>query len=322
MINSPYSISGVFILKYLIIVNPTSGRGYAEKMAPQIEELMQQHHLDFDLVRTTGPWHAADLAEQAAREKKYDVIVAASGDGTANEAVNGLMRARKAGFNHTAMSILPVGTGNDAAYSLGVPLELADAIQALANDKRRRLDVGHVRGGDYPDGRYFINGVGIGFDAAVGFVAVEIRWARGLLAYLIAVLQTAFLYYKAPTVEINFNGKTLTQPALMVSIMNGIRMGGGFFMAPKGNPTDGMMDLCVASHVGRLRIFGLVPYFLKGTQEGQAEILMEQTDKITVKAVKGVLPAHCDGETLCREGQELSVELIPAALDFIALKAE
>jgi YegS/Rv2252/BmrU family lipid kinase len=318
MINSPHSISGVLIVKYLIIVNPISGRGYAEKMVPQIEALLRQHNLDFDLVRTTAPWHAADLAEQAARERKYDVIVTASGDGTANEAVNGLMRARAAGFNHTAMSILPVGTGNDAAYSLGVPLELADAIQALADDKRRRLDVGHVRGGDYPDGRYFVNGVGIGFDAAVGFVAVEIRWARGLLAYLIAVLQTAFLYYKAPTVEMKFNGKIITQPALMVSIMNGIRMGGGFFMAPRGNPTDGKMDLCIASHVGRLRIFGLVPYFLKGTQEGQPEIIMEHTGQITVKAVKGVLPAHCDGETLCREGRELSVELVPAALDFIS----
>ncbi len=308
-------------MKYLVIVNPTSGRGYAEKMVPQIEELMRRFHLDFDLVRTTGPWHAADLAEQAAREKKYDVIATASGDGTANEVLNGLMRARAAGFNHTAMTILPVGTGNDAAYSLGLPIDLEHAIQTLAENKRRRLDVGFVRGGDYPQGRYFVNGVGIGFDAAVGFVAVEVRWARGLLAYLIAVLQTVFLYYKAPTVEMTYNGKTIVQPSLMISIMNGKRMGGGFYMAPQGNPSDGCLDLCIASEAGRLRIFGLVPYFLKGTQAGQPEITIAQTDRITVKAVKGVLPAHCDGETLCREGQELSAELIPAALDFITTEA-
>ncbi|MFZ5877981.1 MAG: diacylglycerol/lipid kinase family protein [Chloroflexota bacterium] len=305
-------------MKYLIIVNPTSGRGYAEKMVPQIESLMRQHNLEFDLVRTTGPWHAADLAEQAARAGKYDVLVTASGDGTANEAANGLMRARAAGFNHTAMSILPVGTGNDAAYGMGVPAELAEAVRALAANQRRRIDVGRVTGGEYPDGRYFINGVGIGFDAAVGFVAIEVRWARGLLAYLIAVLQTVFLYYKAPTVEMTYNGKSIIQPSLMISIMNGKRMGGGFYMAPQGNPTDGQFDLCIASEAGRLRIFGLVPYFLKGTQEGQPEIRMEHTRQITIKAVKGVLPAHCDGETLCREGQELTVELIPAALDFIS----
>ena len=304
-------------MKYLIILNPISGRGYAEKMVPHIETLLRNHNLDFDLVRTERPWHAAEIAERAAREEKYDVLVTASGDGTANEAINGLMRARAAGFNHTAMSILPVGTGNDMAYSMGLPAGLDEAIQVLAEDRRRKIDVGLVRGGDYPEGRYFANGVGIGFDAAVGFVAVKIRWARGLLAYLIAVLQTVFLYYKAPTVEMEFNGKTVTQASLMISIMNGIRMGGGFYMAPEGDPGDGQFDLCIASEAGRLRIFGLVPYFLKGTQEGQPEIRMEHTDRIKVKAVKGVLPAHCDGETLCYEGKELDVELVSQALEFV-----
>jgi len=215
------------------------------------------------------------------------------------------------------MSILPVGTGNDAAYGLGLPTDLDQAIQTLAADRRRKVDIGLVRGGDYPEGRYFVNGVGIGFDAAVGFVAVEVRWARGVLAYLIAVLQTVFLYYKSPTVELEYNGQKITQPALMVSIMNGKRMGGGFYMAPNGNPSDGQLDLCIASEAGRMRIFGLVPYFLKGTQESQPEIRMERTDRIKVRAIKGVLPAHCDGETLCREGQELSVELIPQALEFV-----
>lgn len=301
MINSPIPLWELSSVKYLIIVNPTSGRGYAEKMVPHIEDLMRRFQLDFELVRTERPWHAADIAERAAREKKYDVIVTASGDGTANESLNGLMRARAAGFNHTAMSILPVGTGNDAAYGLGLPVDLEQAVKTLAADHRRKVDIGLVHGGEYPEGRYFVNGVGIGFDAAVGFVAIEVRWARGLLAYLIAVLQTVFLYYKSPTVELEYNGQKITQPALMVSIMNGKRMGGGFYMAPKGNPSDGQLDLCIASEAGRLRIFGLVPYFLKGTQEGQPEIRMERTDGIKVTAVKGVLPAHCDGETLCRE---------------------
>jgi YegS/Rv2252/BmrU family lipid kinase len=304
-------------MKYLVIVNPTSGRGFAEKMVPHIEELMRSYKLDFDLVRTEKPWHAADIAERASREKKYDMIVTASGDGTANEVINGLMRARAAGFNHTAMSILPVGTGNDAVYGLGLSTDLNNAVKALAADQRHKVDIGLVHGGEYPNGRYFINGVGIGFDAAVGFVAVEVRWARGVLAYLIAVLQTVFLYYKAPTVEITYNGATITQPSLMISIMNGKRMGGGFYMAPKGDPSDGHFDLCIASEAGRMRIFGLVPYFLKGTQEGQPEIKIDHTDKIHIKAIKGVLPAHCDGETLCREGQELYVELIPQALEFI-----
>jgi len=303
-------------MRFLVIVNPISGRGYAEKIIPEIEAKMQNLGLEFDLVRTKRPWHAADIAEKAVKDG-YDVIVTASGDGTANEAINGMMRARAAGFNNTAFAILPVGTGNDMAYGLGMRGSLEESITALAQNYRKKIDIGLVKGGDYPDGRYFANGVGIGFDAVVGFVAVEIRWARGLLAYLIAVIQTIFIYYKSPTVEISYNATSYTQPSLMVSIMNGQRMGGGFYMAPQGNPGDGHFDLCIASEASRPRIFGLIPHFLKGTQASQPEIITGRTDKIAIKAVKGVLPAHCDGETLCKSGQELSAEIIPAAIEII-----
>jgi len=303
-------------MKYLVIVNPISGRGYAEKVIPTIETEMQKYGLDYALVRTERPWHAAEIAENAVREG-YDVIVTASGDGTANEAINGMMQARAAGFNNTAFSIIPVGTGNDLAYGLGLRGTLEESIATLTKNQRKRIDIGFVKGGDYPDGRYFANGVGIGFDAAVGFVAVEIRWARGLLAYLIAVIQTVFIYYKSPTVEITYNDVSFTQPSLMVSIMNGQRMGGGFYMAPQGDPGDGHFDLCIASEASRMRIFGLIPYFLKGTQSTQPEITTGRTDRISVKAIKGILPAHCDGETLCERGEMLSAEIIPAAIEIV-----
>jgi diacylglycerol kinase (ATP) len=307
-------------MKYLVVVNPISGRGYAEKMIPEIEAGMRKYNLEYDLVCTERPWHAAEIVEGAARNG-YDVIVLASGDGTANEAINGLMRARAAGFNHSAFSILPVGTGNDMAYGLGMRGTLEESIAALAKNRRKRIDIGFVKGGDYPEGRYFVNGVGIGFDAVVGFVAVKIRWARGLLAYLIAVIQTVFIYYKAPTVKITYNDVSYTQSSLMISIMNGQRMGGGFYMAPQGDPSDGHFDLCMAANVGRARIFGLVPYFLKGTQASQPEITTGRTHKITIKALKGTLPVHCDGETLCESGQELSAEIIPAAVEIITTEA-
>jgi YegS/Rv2252/BmrU family lipid kinase len=306
-------------MKYLIIVNPISGRGYAEKVIPDIETGMEKHGLEFDLVRTERPWHAADIAEKAATDG-YDVIVTASGDGTANEAINGMMRARTAGFNHSAFSILPVGTGNDMAYGHGIPSTLEESIAALAQNYRKSIDIGLVKGGDFPDGRYFVNGVGIGFDAAVGFVAAKIRWTRGLLAYLIAAIQTVFIYFKAPTVEITYNDVSFTQPSLMISIMNGQRMGGGFYMAPQGDPCDGYFDLCIVSNPSRLRIFGLIPHFLKGSQATQPEITSGRTDKIVARAIKGVLPAHCDGETLCEEGNELCMEIIPSALEIVTVK--
>jgi len=303
-------------MRYFIIVNPISGRGRGEKVVPIIETEFRNQHLDYNLVFSERPWHAAELAKKAARDG-FDVVVTASGDGTANEALNGLMQARTSGFNKTAMSILPVGTGNDFAYGMNIRQDLETSCRSLGMNKRLTIDVGIVKGGDYPEGRYFGNGVGIGFDAAVGFEAVKIRWTRGLLAYLIATIRTVFLYYKAPTVCIDIDGKTITQPSLMISIMNGQRMGGGFFMAPKGLPNDGWFDLCIAEEASKTRIFGLIPHFLKGTQAGEKEIKTAQARKVDVTAIKGTLPAHCDGETLCHEGKNLSIELIPQAIEFI-----
>lgn len=303
-------------MKYLIIVNPTSGRGFAGKSIPKIEALLKSHNLAYDLVQTERPWHAAELTERAAREK-VDVVVVASGDGTANEAINGLMRARAAGFNHTAIGLLPVGTGNDFAYGMGVRGTLEENIALLAKDTRKWMDIGKVSGGDYPEGRYFGNGVGIGFDAYVGFVAANIRWTRGVLAYLIAALETIFVYFQAPTVRIEYEDQRIEQEALMVSVMNGQRMGGGFFMAPNGLPYDNTFDLCIAGAPGKLRILQLLPTFMNGTQASQPEIKTGRAVKVTVTALKGTLPAHCDGETLCKEGQSLSIELVPHALEFI-----
>jgi len=314
--------------KYKIIVNPTSGRGTGERSIPQIEHTLSEYNLDFDLVRTERPWHAAELAQEAI-VSGYDVVVAAGGDGTANEVLNGLMQAghgrRPAPAveeGTCAMGILCVGRGNDFAYGMGIPTDLEAGCRALAQDHRRTVDVGRVTGGLYPQGRYFGNGVGIGFDAVVGFEAVKMTWLTGFPSYIVAVLKTIFLYYKAPLAKIEYDGQTITQPSLMVSIMNGQRMGGGFMMAPEGKPDDGLFDLCIAHEVSRARIFGLVPHFMRGTQATQEPIRMAQARRVVVTAVEGILPAHADGETLCTKGRRLELELLPNQLEIICLSPE
>jgi YegS/Rv2252/BmrU family lipid kinase len=303
----------------LLIVNPTSGRGFAGRSLSLMEAELKKHGLDYKTVLTERPWHAADLAEGAAREGCQAVIVA-SGDGTANEVLNGLMRARLAGFDKTAMGQIAVGTGNDFAFGMGIPPGVEAGCKVLAENYRRRMDVGVVKGGDYPQGRYFGNGVGIGFDAEAGFVAARIRWTRGLLLYLIAAIETIFIYYKAPTVRLVYDDQEMTLSSLMISIMNGRRMGGGFFFAPNGDPGDGIFDLCIAKSPGRLRVFQLIPYFMKGTQATQKEVVMAKGRKISATAVEGKLPVHCDGETVCTDGKELTVELLPAQIEFITQK--
>ncbi|MEW6093221.1 MAG: diacylglycerol kinase family protein [Chloroflexota bacterium] len=303
----------------LLIVNPVSGRGFAGRALPELEQKLKQYKIDYQLALTERPWHAADLAEQGARDG-YDAVVVASGDGTANEVLNGLMRARLAGFDRTAMGQIAVGTGNDFAFGMGIPAGIDEGCKVLAENYRRRMDVGVVRGGDYPAGRYFGNGVGVGFDAAAGFVAARIRWLRGLLLYLIAAIETIFIYYKAPAVKLQYDDTTMDISPLMISIMNGRRMGGGFFFAPNGNPSDGIFDLCLARSASQLRIFGLIPYFMKGTQATQKEVSMAQARKVKVTAIEGSLPVHCDGETVCYEGKALDIELLPSQIEFITQK--
>lgn len=285
-------------------------------MAPRIQELLDSYGLSYDLVYTERVGHAIELARQAAAT--CDVVVVAGGDGTANEVLNGLMQARLAGEGTPAMSILSVGRGNDFAFGVGIPADLEAACQALALNQRRTIDVGRVAGGLYPEGRYFGNGVGIGFDAVVGFEAAKMTRLSGYPSYLVAVLKTAFLYYKAPRVAIQCNGQTVTLPTLMVSVMNGRRMGGGFMMAPEGQPDDGLLDLCIAREVSIPRIFALIPHFIRGTQADQEPIQTGRTDRLTITALEGVLPAHADGETLCTEGKRLEIELLPAQIEMIA----
>jgi YegS/Rv2252/BmrU family lipid kinase len=299
--------------KHKIIVNPISGRGAGARAVPIIEQTLSSYGLDFDLVHTERPWHAAELAQQAATGG-YNVVVAVGGDGTANEVLNGLVQAAQEGV---VMGVLSVGRGNDFAFGAGVPPGLAAGCQALAQGQRRTIDVGRVTGGLYPQGRYFGNGVGIGFDAVVGFEALKMKRLHGFLSYVVAALKTIFLYYRAPLVRIEYDGQTITQASLLISIMNGRRMGGGFLMAPHAEMDDALFDLCIARQVGRARILSLIPRFMKGTQATQESIQTGQTRRIVVSATEGVLPAHADGETLCTEGQQLTVELLPQQITLI-----
>jgi len=308
-------------MQYRIIVNPTAGRGGGELAVPGIEKLLRDRDLDYELVRTERPWHAAELAQEAP-EMGVDVVVAVGGDGTANEVLNGLMQVPQE-RRTCAMSVLCAGGGNDFAFGVGVPADLEEGIRVLAEGYRRTIDVGHVVGSDYPHGRYFGNGIGIGFDAVVGFVAAKLKRLHGFAGYIVATLKTVFIYYPAPMVTIEYEDagtgehQTRRLPALMVSVMNGRRMGGGFMMAPDGEPSDGLLDLCVARQVSRLGVFGLVPHFMRGTQATQEAITTGRTSRLIVSAAEGTLPAHADGETLCTAGQKLEISLIPQQIHTI-----
>jgi len=302
--------------RYKIIVNPISGRGAGERAVPVIERTLREHGLAFDLVRTERPWHAAELAQQACADG-YDVVAAAGGDGTVNEVLNGLMQAKVSGGHVAALGVLCVGRGNDFAFGMGIPHNLEQGCRVLAKGQRRWIDVGRVAGGLYPQGRYLGNGVGIGFDAVVGFESLKLKPLSGFACYIVAALKTILLYFKAPPVRIEYDEQTLTQPALMVSLMNGRRMGGGFMMAPNAQPDDGVFDVCIAGQVSRAGILGLIPRVMQGTQATHPAIKTTRARRLTVTSLDGPLPAHADGETLCTHGEQLALELLPHQIEIL-----
>jgi YegS/Rv2252/BmrU family lipid kinase len=277
--------------------------------------------LDYDLVQTEAPLHAIDLARQAVLEG-YDAVISVGGDGTANEVLNGLMRARQSGEGTAKLGVVAIGRGNDFAFGVEIPDEFERACQVLARGEGEWIDVGLVRGGDFPDGRYFGNGVGIGFDAVVGFESLKMKRLHGFASYLVAALKTIYLYYQAPSVRIEHDGGSIERAALMVSIMNGRRMGGGFMMAPEAEISDGLLDVCIAEEVSKAGIFALIPRFMAGSQATHSAIATLQTKKITVSALEGTLPAHADGETLCEAGMQLSIEILPRSIFILRAPTE
>ena len=305
-------------MKACVILNPTSGRGRAARLRSRIERALHASSLDFTLLQSERPLHAVELALQAVRDG-FETVISAGGDGTLNEILNGLMQARAEGLPNPALGVIGIGTGNDFAASLDLPRKIEDAVSAIKGNLRRKIDIGLLKGCDFPQGRYFANCVGIGFDAAGGVLAERITWTRGLLAYLIAALQNIFIYYKAPTLKIQLDSETIHMPSLLVSIMNGTRIGGGFHTAPDAKPDDGLFDLCIAEEVSRPRMLTLLPHFLKGTQATQPEIAMKRSRQVTLTATKGGMPVQVDGELLADNCRELSVEILPAQLEVIGV---
>lgn len=301
-------------IKY--IVNPVAGQGYGKHVFPELTELAKSIPGSYEIISTQSVGHAIELAHDAVAAG-FDIVVAVGGDGTSNEVLNGLMQAWEQGYRNMKMAIIGIGRGNDFAYGFGIAPGLHEGLKVISGGKHHPMDVGKITGGNYPQGRYFGNGVGIGFDAVVGFEAMKLTHLHGFLNYVVAALRTIFLFFHAPNVRIEFDGQSLTQPSLMVSIMNGRRMGGGFMMAPEAQTDDGLLDMCIAGQMSRLGILIMIPRFMKGTQISHPVIKMRRAAKINVTALDGVLPTHADGETICIDGKDLAIEIIKQPIEIM-----
>jgi diacylglycerol kinase (ATP) len=301
--------------RYKVILNPKSGKGATGKRSAEIQKALHEFGLNFNLSLTERPWHAAELARDAVADG-YDVILAVGGDGTVNETVNGILSSQAQNGGDAILGVLPVGRGNDFCFANGIPLDFKAACQTLSAGRVRTIDAGRVTCGQEAAPRYFGNGVGIGFDAVVSRLANQAKLS-GFLSYFVAALQTMYMYYQAPEMQIELSNEVIRQRCLMVSIMNGRRAGGGFLMAPHGNPADGVLDLCIAKNISKAGILMLIPRFMQGTQGTHPAIQVKRDTCVTVRAMDGHLPVHLDGEVLSTDIKEIRIEILPGRLKVI-----
>lgn len=199
-----------------VIVNPTAGRGRGRGVVQPIERGLSELGVPFSLEMTSRPGEAVHLARQA-RDAGFATVVAAGGDGTVHEVVNGLAQAADAAGVDVVgrLGVLPIGSGNDMAAMSGVPLRLMDALQRLVAPQVRRIDLGRI------NDRYFDNSVGVGFEAQVTVESHKIRRLRGVLIYLSAVLR-ALGSYPAPPMRVQWDAGEVHKRILMVSVATAV----------------------------------------------------------------------------------------------------
>jgi diacylglycerol kinase (ATP) len=271
-----------------IIFNPTAKGNKARNFRRHLDEFAA----DCTLKLTAAMGDARKLATQAV-EEGFEIVVAAGGDGTLNEVLNGIVDAPK-GFERTRLGVLPLGTVNVFAREVQIPLKLERAWETLRAGRETLIDLGAV---DYqenglPARRYFAQLAGAGLDArAIELVDWRLKKKIGPLAYVVAGLRALMESQTKITVT---NGKTEGAGELVL-IGNGSLYGGDFRVFPPADMRDGFMDACVFSKVNFPTLLRCAPrLLLRGTLPKAATVNI-RAESLTLTSASKV-PFEVDGE--------------------------
>lgn len=253
-----------------IIYNPASGGGQAERAARVAAEVWTSAGWEVPLTPTQGPGDATRLAATLAPDA--DLVVACGGDGTLSEVVNGLVGTSP------AVGLLPAGTGNDFARTVGLSRDPREAAQQLLHGAPQPIDLLAV--GD--TGRVALNVLGVGFDAAVARrMNAQMRFSGGGFAYLSAVMLE--LAHLRPTrVRLRVDEREWEGDALLVAVANAQSYGAGMRIAPAASISDGLLDVVIVRHMPRLRFLRCLPRVFRGTHTALPEVEVWQGREVHV----------------------------------------
>jgi YegS/Rv2252/BmrU family lipid kinase len=238
--------------RWLIIVNPASGRPDRGAGWRAIEAALRTAAVAFDVIHTEQPGHGEDLARAALLEGRRHIAVA-GGDGSVNEVVHGIMNAGLADTREVTLAAIPTGTGNDWTRTLGIRRRPADIAGAIAGGRTMLHDVGAIDlPGRDPGRRWFINVAGAGYDA---YVTQRVpRPVPGALTYLRIALE-GLVRYRAPHFRITADDVTIEGRLLLAFVANAQYCGNRMHVVPTARTDDGQLDVLAVSELSLLAVW-------------------------------------------------------------------
>ena len=293
---------------FFAIVNPAAGGGRSAKLAGPAIAHLREHGLPVDVIASTGPGHAADLAREA-YDQRYRRFIAVGGDGTAHEMLNGIFT--HAGANaRISLGFLPLGTGNSFLRDF-TPDGAAAALQALLENRKRPIDLLRLT---HSDGEiYAFNLLSLGFTADVATLTNRYLKPLGPAGYLLGVfVRVAQLRRRAFALRCDDDQNWDERRCLFLSFNNSKYTGGTMLIAPQSDPTDGLIEFVRWGPIGRLGLLRMLPKLYDGTH-----VQHPLASRRAVRRVEFNLPAPVDvmidGEIANLEIR--SLDIIPGAVD-------
>ena len=294
--------------RFFAIVNPAAGGGKSARLAGPAVARLREKGLHIDVIASTGPGHAVQLAREAYAQG-YRKFLAVGGDGTAHEILNGIFLNRRSP-ERIALGFLPLGTGN--SFLRDFTDQGAEAsLDALVTNRSRPVDL--IRLTHASGEIYSFNILSVGFTADVGAIANRIFKPLGHLGYLFGVfVRVVQLKRRAFILRSDDEPEWDTRRSLFLTFNNSKFTGGTMLIAPDANPSDGLIEFVRWGPISRLGLLRMLPKLYDGTH-----IKHPLASRKAVKHVEFKIPVAVDvlidGEIFSLECR--SLDILPSAVD-------